>query len=96
MSTENSGLSCNYYDVELYQPDKKFCCSNYIKPSVNCADIIEALAMSPNEANIFKEIWRSANSRMGKKKKGHTQLRGAEKILWHAERNLNMKKRGLK
>lgn len=92
MSVENSGLDCNYYNVTV----KHLSSDTEPEYETNCADITEALGMTPNEANIFKEVWRSAAGRQGRQKKGHSQIRGAEKILWHAKRNLNMKKRGLK
>lgn len=58
-----------------------------------CEDIIDALDLTPNEANIFKEIWRSANARKGNGKPGHRALYGAEKILHYAGRNLRRVKR---
>ena len=58
-----------------------------------CEDIIEALALNPDEANIFKEIWRSANARKGNGKPGHKALYGAEKIAHYAGRILRRVKR---
>lgn len=88
MTKENSGLSCDYYSVYVSHVSVEY--------KAECADIAEALDMTANEANMFKEIWRSAAQRQGKKKKGHSQLRGAEKILWQAKRNYNLKKKGMR
>lgn len=73
---ESSGLSCNYYVVDIKQP------TSVGKPyTAECNDIIEALQMNATEANIFKEIWRtSAAKALGKQKAGNTYKRGAEKI----------------
>lgn len=77
-SPENSGLSCNYYVVDIKQP------TSVGKPyTAECNDIIEALGMNATEANIFKEIWRTAAARtLGKEKEGHNAKRGAEKVAF--------------
>ena len=41
-----------------------------------------------DEANIFKEIWRTANARKGNAKQGQNDLRAAEKIYHYAGRIL--------
>ncbi len=75
---ENSGLSCNYYVVDVKQP------TSVGKPyTAECNDITETLGMTATEANIFKEIWRTAAARtLGKEKAGHTAKRGAEKVAF--------------
>lgn len=89
-STEHSGGSVNYYKVQVTSPD-----SEGVEPyQAECTDLIEALGMTFAEANIFKEIWRSAAARtLGKKKAGHDAIYGAEKIVYFAERNLRRLKR---
>lgn len=89
MIEENSGGSCDYYVkfVEFPMADNK---QPYL---AECGDLIEALEMTPNEANIFKEIWRTAAARQGKKKKGHTEVRAAEKLVWCSNRILAIAKR---
>jgi hypothetical protein len=81
MSEENSGLSCRYYKVVVlrtYDRDKD-------PYEAECGEIAEALDLNFYEMNIFKENWRQATARQGKKKQGNTPMRGAEKILWNAE-----------
>ena len=80
MSVEDSGLSCNYYVVEIKHPWSKR--EPYL---AECGDIMEALDMSMAECNVFKELWRRAAARQGKKKKGNTSLRGAEKIKFFSD-----------
>lgn len=81
MSEEDSGGSCKYYRVVINCPVHAF--APYI---AECMDIVDALEMTPNEANIFGEIWRTAAARQGNKKKGHTPMRAADKIKFHADR----------
>lgn len=90
MPVENSGLSCSYYEVQVNYPIK----DDKQPYLAECGDITEALEMTPHEANIFKEIWRSAAARQGRKKKGNTPLRSAEKILFFAQRIYTIAKRG--
>lgn len=71
-----TGGSVNYYTVKVKgQP-------------VECGDVMDALQLTPNEYNIFKEIWRTANARLGNGKPGHTALYGAEKVAYYANRIL--------
>lgn len=85
---ETSGGSCDYYRVTIDNPTTEA----QEKYTAECNDVIEALNMTYAEANMFKEIWRSASARtLGKKKAGHTSLRGAEKIEFFAKRNLIQK-----
>lgn len=80
---ENSGGSCDYYKV--YIPHPTTAKEPYI---AECNDVIEELGMTYAESNMFKEIWRSAAARtLGKLKEGHNAARGADKIVFFAERN---------
>lgn len=80
---EDSGGSCEYYRVHIPKPTTAI--SSYV---AECNDVIETLGMTYAEANIFKEIWRSAAARtLGKRKAGHSEQRGAEKIEFFAKRN---------
>lgn len=89
-TTENSGFGCSYYEAKVDYP-----INNESPPyTAECGDLIDSLEMTPSEANIFKEVWRSCNERLGRKKKGNSQLRSAEKILWASQRNYELKKRG--
>ena len=90
VSVENSGGSCDYYRVFIRNPT-----SDDQEPYIaECNDIAEELRLTPAEANIMKEIWRTAAARtLGKLKEGHDHLRGAEKICFFAERNKIQKER---
>lgn len=80
MSEENSGGSCDYYIVNVE-------CPIHLDPyTAECGDIMDALELTPNEANIFKELWRTAAARKGKYKAGHTSLRAAEKCVFFSNR----------
>ena len=82
--SENSGGSCDYYKVAVSNPTTAGN-PTYV---AECNDMIEALDMTYAEANMFKEIWRTAAARtLGKVKEGNTTKRGAEKILFFAKRN---------
>lgn len=82
--TELKGGKVNYYLVAVTHPQRKS-----QKPyQAECEDIIEALELNPDEANIFKEIWRGANARKANGKPGHTALYGAQKIAHYANRIL--------
>jgi hypothetical protein len=74
----------NYYLVTVTHPQR-----NEQPPyTAECEDIIEGLELNPDEANIFKEIWRSANARKKNGKPGHTAIYGAQKIAHYARRIL--------
>lgn len=75
-----TGGSVNYYTVKVKdQP-------------VECGDVMDALQLTAHEYNIFKEIWRTANARLGNGKPGHTALYGAEKVAYYANRILGAEK----
>lgn len=85
-----SGLRNNYYLVQVPDPQRE----DQLPYQAECEDIIEALELNPDEANIFKEIWRSANGRKMNGKPGHSAVYGAEKIVHYAGRILRRMKRG--
>lgn len=88
---EHTGLSVNYYQCAIDSPTTP----GRDPYTAECNDIIEALDMTSAEANIFKEVWRTAAARtLGKKKQGHDAIYGAEKIKFFADRNLHLKKSG--
>lgn len=58
-----------------------------------CEDIIEELQMTPDEANIFKAIWRSAAARKGNGKPDHKALYDAEKVVHYGGRLVRRYKR---
>lgn len=88
---EDSGASVEYYKLEILKPttDSNQTHNNPTgKYWAECNDVIEALNMTYAEANMFKEIWRTAAARtLGKLKANHTATRGAEKILFFAKRH---------
>ena len=84
---EDSGGSCDYYKVLIENPTTEV--EQY---TAECNDVIESLNMTYAEANVFKEIWRSAAARtLGKLKAGNNEVRGAEKIVFFAQRNAILK-----
>lgn len=86
---EHSGLSVNYYQVHIAFPTTP----GREPYTAECNDIIEALGMTPSEANIFKENWRNAAARtLGKKKQGHDELYAYEKMFFFAKRQLELLK----
>lgn len=81
---EPSGGSSHYYRVHIDNPT-----SYDQKPyTAECYDLIKALKLTWEEANIFKEIWRSGNERNDNGKPGNTPIRAAEKIYFFAEQNI--------
>ena len=87
-----SGGRVNYYLVHVAHPQRE----DRQAYQAECEDIIEALELNPDEANIFKEIWRSANARKHNGKPGHSALYGAEKIVHYAGRILRRLSRNVK
>ena len=79
-----SGSLNNYYLVDVPFPQRE----SQAGYQAECEDIIEALELTPNEANIFKAIWRSANARKGNGKPDHKAIYDAEKMVHYAQRNL--------
>lgn len=82
--TELKGGRTNYYLVYVKHPQRE----EQPPYQAECEDIIEALGLTFNEANIFKEIWRSANARQQNGKPGHNALYGAQKMVHYAKRIL--------
>lgn len=89
MANVLTGGRVNYYSALVSHPQRED-----EEPYVaECEDIIESLELNFDEANIFKEIWRSANARKGNGKPGHTAIYGAEKIHHYAQRILRRARR---
>jgi hypothetical protein len=86
---EISGGRVNYYLVKVDHPQRE----EQIPYQAECEDIMDALALSPDEANIFKEIWRTANARQGTGKMGNTPLRAAQKMVHYSGRILRKAER---
>ncbi|MDR5839305.1 hypothetical protein [Caballeronia sp. LZ034LL] len=87
---ESSGGRVNYYLARIESPQREEQ-PPYI---AECEDIIDVLGMTFDEANIFKEIWRTANERThGKGKVGNTPLRAAQKLVHYAGRILRKAQR---
>lgn len=81
--SEASGGFNNYYLVKVDFPQRE----EQEPYQAECEDIIEALELTFDEGNIFKEIWRSANARKLNGKPGHRVTYGADKIVHYALRN---------
>ncbi|CAM0037205.1 3'-phosphatase [Vibrio phage K122] len=80
---DSGGGSCSYYIVGVDKPTTLN--GQY---TVECNDLIEALELSYAEANIYKEIFRTANERTHNNgKQGNNPKRAAEKVLFFALRN---------
>lgn len=79
----STGGSCDYYRVGITHPTSK----DQVAYIAECNDIIESLELTYAEANIFKEIWRTAAERtLGLKKAGNSNIRAAEKVVFFANR----------
>lgn len=85
---ESSGLRVNYYLVKVDFPQRE----EQIPYQAECEDIIDALQLTFDEANIFKEIWRTARQRQGTGKAGNTPVRAAEKMVHYSGRILKKAK----
>lgn len=86
---EISGGRVNYYLVKVDHPQRE----GQVPYQAECEDIMDALALTPDEANIFKEIWRTANARQGTGKAGNTPLRAAQKMVHYSGRILRKAER---
>jgi len=84
MATENSGLSCSYYEIGVDEPHLFH--RGKTPYTAECGEIMSALNMTIEEQNIFKELFRTAAARKGKEKEGNNPLRAAEKIVFFANR----------
>jgi hypothetical protein len=84
-----SGGRNNYYLSRVDHPQRE----EQPPYTAECEDLIDSLRLTPDEANIFKEIWRSANARLMNGKPGHKAVYGAEKIVHYAGRILRKLKR---
>ena len=86
---EYTGGSVNYYRAEVKNPTT----AGIAPYSTECNDLIEALELTPAEANVFKAIWRRAAARQGKMKRGYTDgVYDAEKMVFFSERILTLEK----
>lgn len=89
---EYTGGSSSYYMLHIDTPTT-------LAEPYDCEtnDIIEALEMTPAEANIFKAVWRKAAARtLGKVKKGYDNgLYDAEKCAFFSERMIVKAKKDL-
>lgn len=84
MSDRASGFLNNYYLTRVEHPQRE-----EQPPYVaECEDLIEALALDPNEANEFKAIWRTAAERLGNGKPGGKAEYDCEKRVHYAQRSL--------
>lgn len=87
---ETSGGRVNYYLVKVDHPQRE----EQPPYQAECEDIIEALGLTFDEANLVKEVWRTANERThGKGKAGSTPIRAAEKLVHYSGRILTKAKR---
>jgi hypothetical protein len=87
---EISAGRVNYYLVQVEHPQRE----DQPPYRAECEDIIEALGLTFDEGNIFKELWRTANERThGVGKLGNTPLRAAEKYVHYSGRILKKAKR---
>lgn len=87
---EYTGGSVSYYTCSVTHP-----ISETADPyDAECIDIIDALQMTPSEANAFKALWRRAAARLGKSKRGYTDgLYDAEKVEFYGKRLVEMERR---
>ena len=80
---ENSGGSVSYYSVDIRSPTNP----DQEPYTAEANDIFEELELTYAEANIMKELWRTAAARKGKLKANHDVMRGADKVVFFADRN---------
>jgi len=77
-----TGGSSSYYTVHIAQPT-----SGGEPYMAECNDIIEALQMEYDVANVFKAAWRIAALRQGKGKPGQdSAVYDAEKVVFFGQR----------
>lgn len=89
-TNEYTGGSVRYYTVSVTHP----ICEAADPYDAECIDIIDALQMTPNEANAFKALWRRAAARLGKSKRGYTDgLYDAEKVEFYGRRLVELEQR---
>lgn len=86
---ELTGGRVSYYLADVAHPQRE----GQPPYMAECEDIIETLEMNPDEANIFKAIWRSAAARKGYGKPDHKALYDAEKMIHYAGRLVRRLKR---
>lgn len=77
-----TGGSSSYYRVQIDSPT-----SGGAPYMAECNDIIEALGMEYDVANVFKAAWRVAALRQGRGKSGQTnEIYDGEKIVFFGDR----------
>lgn len=77
-----TGGSSDYYKIDVAKPT-----SGGIPYTAECNDIIEALGMEFDVANIFKAAWRVAALRQGRGKPGQGDaVYDGEKIVFFGNR----------
>lgn len=87
---EYTGGSVSYYTCSVTHPIN----AQADPYDAECIDIIDALQMTPNEANAFKALWRRAAARLGKSKRGYTDgLYDAEKVEFYGRRLVELERR---
>ena len=79
-----TGGLTSYYLAQVAHPQRQ----SQPPYVAECEDIIEALELNFDEANIFKSIWRTANARKGNGKPDQKALYDAQKIKHYAARIL--------
>lgn len=82
---ELTGGAVSYYSTAIPKELVKEFESHVV---VDAESIINSLKLNWSEANIMKELFRTANGRKGMGKKNHTELYGAEKIEYYGIKNL--------
>ena len=84
-----TGGRVSYYLADVAHPQRE----DQPAYRAECEDIIETLEMTPDEANIFKAIWRSAAARKGYGKPDHKAVYDAEKMVHYSGRILRRLRR---
>lgn len=79
-----TGRRVSYYLAEVRFPQRE----DQTPYVAECEDIGQTLAMTLDEFNEFKAIWRTAAARLGNEKPGHKAVYDAEKRVHYAERSL--------
>lgn len=88
-TTKLTGGRVSYYLADVAHPQRE----EQPPYLAECEDIIETLEMNPDEANLFKAIWRSAAARKGYGKPDHKAVYDAEKMVHYAGRILRRLRR---
>ena len=84
-----TGGRVNYYLSRVGHPQRE----DQIPYTAECEDLIESLKLTPDEANVFKAIWRSANARLNNGKPDHKSVYDGEKMVHYSGRILKQRER---